>query len=106
MMAREPAEGVFDLHVPLDEASKLERSEVHVPDAVVDFLQTHVFADADGGDVDPPSIPADAAVGADVAHFEPIGVFQRREFLGHLAVKCCSRKRAFAGPAPRAVARG
>ena len=85
MMAREPAEGVFDLHVPLDEPTELERSEVHVPDSVVDFLQPHVFADADGGDVDPSSIPANAAVGTDVANFKAVGIYQRREFVGHLA---------------------
>jgi hypothetical protein len=37
MMAREMAEGVLDLHVPLDQASELERPEVNVPDSVVDF---------------------------------------------------------------------
>ena len=85
MMAREPAEGVLDFHVSFDQPTELERPEVHVPDAVVDFLQAHVFADADGGDVDPSSIPADATVGADVAHFKAIRIFQRWEFLGHLA---------------------
>jgi len=53
MVARETAEGVLDLHVPLEEPPELERPEVHVPDAVVDFLQADVFADAHGGDVDP-----------------------------------------------------
>src|SRR5712692_3130297 len=85
MMAREPAEGVLDLHVSFDQAPELERSEVYVPDTVVDLLQADVFADADGGDVEPSPIPADATVGTDVAHFEAVGILQRRKFLGHLA---------------------
>ena len=35
MVARETAEGVLDLHVPLDEPPELERPEVHVPDAAI-----------------------------------------------------------------------
>src|SRR3990172_3198350 len=78
MMTREPAEGVLDLHVPLEQTPELERAEVHVPDAVVDFLQADVFTDADGGDVDPSPVPANAAMGAAVAHFEPCRVRARR----------------------------
>ena len=53
MATIEPPYCVFDPHVPLKQAPELERSEVDVPDAVVDLLEPDVFADADGGDVDP-----------------------------------------------------
>src|SRR2546427_12533388 len=38
MVARETAEGVLDLHVPLEQAPELERAEIYVPDSVVDLL--------------------------------------------------------------------
>src|SRR2546422_8850011 len=86
MMTREPAEGIFDLHVPLEQAPELERPEVHVPDSVIDLFEPYVFADADGGDVDPSPVPANAAIGAHVAHLEAIGIHQRRQPVGHLSI--------------------
>ncbi len=67
------------------ESPELERSEVHVPDSVVDLLEPHVFPGTDDRDVDPLRVPAYPAVGADVAHLEAIGVFERRESARHLA---------------------
>src|SRR6266496_1073797 len=84
-LAQESAIGILNSHVALVQTAKLKRPEVHVPDAVVDFLKAHVFADAHGGYVDPAPVPADAAVGADVTHFEAVGIFQRRQPAGRFA---------------------
>jgi transposase len=62
-----------------------KRIRTDIPHPVVDLLQPHVLADAHGGDVDPGVLlPADAAVGAHVAHLEPIGILERRELRRHL----------------------
>src|SRR5437870_2039714 len=76
---------VFDAHVPLEQAPQLERPEVDIPDPVVDLLEPNVFANADGGHVDPAAIPSNAAVGADVADFEPIGTFQSEQLRRHFS---------------------
>src|SRR6266849_5169825 len=76
---------VFNAHVPLVQTAELQRAKVDGPDAVVDFLETDVFADADRGHVDPSPIPPNAPVGADVAHFEAVGVVERRQPVRHLA---------------------
>jgi hypothetical protein len=44
---------------------QLKRSEVNGPDTIIDFFESDIFAGAGDGDVDPPAIPADAAIGAD-----------------------------------------
>ena len=36
--------GILDQHVALVQSSELERSEEHIPNAVVDFLEPDVFA--------------------------------------------------------------
>lgn len=56
-MAQQPAVGIFNLHVSLEQPPELERTEVHVPNAVVDLLEANVFADAHGGDIDPAAAP-------------------------------------------------
>src|SRR2546425_1309937 len=71
---RSRAIGILNFRVALVQTAKLKWPEVHVPDAVVDFLKANVLADAHGGDVDPAALPTDAAVGADVAHFEAIRI--------------------------------
>jgi len=78
--APQSAELVLNLHVSLDKATELERPEVNIPDSVVDFLDAHALAHADDGDIEPAAFPASAAVGADVAHFESIGVLKGRQF--------------------------
>ena len=60
------------------QATELERSEEDIPDAVVDFFESHVLAGAADADIDPVVIPADAAIGADVAQFEAIWILKRR----------------------------
>lgn len=52
--------------MPLVKASQLERSEVDIPDTVVDFLQADIFADTDDGDVDPVAFPANTAIGKNI----------------------------------------
>jgi hypothetical protein len=46
MVARETAEGILDLHVPLEQAPELERAEVYVPDAVVSALNRQLLPKA------------------------------------------------------------
>lgn len=61
------------------QAAKFQRSKVNIPNAVVDFFQAHVFAGAADADVHSFMIPADAAVGADIADLEAVGIFERRK---------------------------
>ena len=42
-MAFQSTKCILDTHVFLEQASKLERSEVDVPDAIVDFFEADVF---------------------------------------------------------------
>jgi hypothetical protein len=72
-MSIQPPVGVFDLHLSFQQAPEFEGAEVDVPDAVLDLLEADVFADAGGGDIDPRLVPANAAVGADITHFEAMG---------------------------------
>src|SRR2546427_241625 len=73
---------VLNPHVALAQAAEPQRPKVHVPDPVVDLLQAHILTDADGRHVHPARVPSNAAVGADVADFEPIGVLERRQASG------------------------
>jgi hypothetical protein len=57
--------------------NELECAEVDVPDPVVDLLEADVFPDADSRDVHPAAVPADAAIGAEVAVLETIGILER-----------------------------
>src|SRR5258705_999143 len=84
---------ILDAHVPLEQPAEPQGPEVHIPDAVVDLLEADILAHAHRGDVDPAAIPPNAAVGADVAHLEAIGIFERGEPAWH-------------GPRRRVVARG
>ncbi len=61
-----------------DEATELEQSEVDVPDTVIDLFEADILTDAGGGDIDPLAIPSNAAVGADVADFEAVRIFEGR----------------------------
>src|SRR5213083_1088177 len=83
MSTVEPAVLILNSHLTLAQTAELEGAEVHVPEAVIDLLQAHVFADADRGDVDPPAVPPNATVGADVADFEAIGILERWQPVGH-----------------------
>jgi hypothetical protein len=55
-----------------------ERPDVHVRDAVVDVLESHIFAGAGDRDLDPAMIPADAAMGADIPDLKAVRIFQGR----------------------------
>ena len=43
------------------ELAEFERAEVDAPDAIVDFFQAYILPGADGGNIDPARVPADAA---------------------------------------------
>jgi hypothetical protein len=72
-MAPQAPERILDLHVPFVEAAEFEWSKIDVPDSVVDLLEAQVLADTHDADVDASAVPADAAIGADVADLEAIG---------------------------------
>src|SRR5262249_4218575 len=74
---------VLNAHPPLVQPAELQRPEVHVPDPVVDLLEPHELADADDRHVHPAAVPSNAAVGADVADFETVGVLERWQAIGH-----------------------
>src|SRR6266571_648847 len=76
---------VLNPHVALAETAEPQRSEIHAPDPVGDFLQAHVLSDTHGGHVHPPTVPPNAAVSADVPDFEAIGVLERRQPVRHRA---------------------
>src|SRR5882724_10778365 len=76
---------VFNPQVALAQTPEPQRPKVNVPDAVRNLFEAHVFPDANGGDIHPPAVPPNAAVGADVADFEAIGVLERRQAVGHRA---------------------
>src|SRR6266404_1133685 len=84
---------VLNPHVALAQSAEPQRPKVHVPDPVVDLLQAYILADGDGRHVHPARVPSNAAVGTDVADFEPIGVLERRQAVRH-------------GPRRRRIARG
>lgn len=64
----------------LVEPAESHGSEVYVPDSVSDFFEADVLAFEDVADVDLSVVEADAAVGADVAQFEVIGIVDVGQF--------------------------
>jgi len=78
----ETSEGVFDPHQSFVQAAEQERPKVDIPDPVIDLLKAHVFANTRDGNIDPRAIPTDAAIGADVAHFESIWILELRKLIG------------------------
>src|SRR6266851_5952100 len=78
---------ILNPHVTLAQAPETQRPKVNVPDAVRDLFQADIFPDADGGDVHPPAVPPNAAVGADVADFEAIRVLERWQPVRHRPVR-------------------
>src|SRR6266852_6809633 len=76
---------VLNAQVSLAQPAEPQRPKVDVPDPVVDLLEADVFADADRRDVDPAAVPANAAIGADIPHLEPIRVLERRRAIRHRA---------------------
>jgi hypothetical protein len=61
---------ILDLHVSCKQVAELERFEVDVPDAVINFLRANILAGTDGGDADTSTVPADATGSADVASLD------------------------------------
>lgn len=66
--------------------AELEGAEVEVPDPIVDLFEAHILPGSDGRDVHPAAVPPpDAAIAANAAHFEAVGIFGRGQLGGHLA---------------------
>jgi hypothetical protein len=85
MVSFQSSISILDSHVSFQEAPELERSEVDVPNAVVDLLEPDVLAGAHGGDAHPLAISTDATVGAHVASLEAIRILERWEARRHFA---------------------
>jgi hypothetical protein len=71
-------ECILDSHVALEQSAEFERSEVDVPQAIIDLFQADIFTGTGDRDIYPAFTPANAAVGADIAHLKAIRVFKRR----------------------------
>lgn len=63
-MPQQTAVGIFDPQVALVQATEFEGAEIHIPHAVVGFLQANVLARTADAYVAPFMVPADAAEGA------------------------------------------
>jgi len=66
-----------------EQSPEFQRPAVDGPDAVVDFLETDVFAGTGDRYVDPAPIPADAAIGADIPDLKAVRILQGRQFRWH-----------------------
>lgn len=64
-----PAQGILDPERLFVQPAEAERSEVHVPLPIVDLDEADVLPAEGLADVDPLTVPADAAVVTDPAHF-------------------------------------
>lgn len=73
-MTFDASEGIFYPHESFMQAAEQERAEVDVPSPVVHLFQCDVFADTGDGNVHPGTVPADSAVGADIAYLESVRV--------------------------------
>ena len=82
LMAPEATVSIFYAHLFFAEAAEFQWPKIHVPNSVVDLLQADILAGAGNADVDPGTVPADAAVVADIASFEMCGVFKGRQLGG------------------------
>ncbi len=60
-----PSQGVLDDEFPLVESPEFNGSIIYGPEVIVDFLEPYIFAAQDVADVDPITVPSDAAVTAD-----------------------------------------
>jgi hypothetical protein len=90
LAAKESTIGILDAAVALQETAEFEGSKVDVPDSIIDFLQTNVITGTNGGNIDSVVLPADTAIGADIAHFKAIRIFQGRYVVGHRSQRACS----------------
>ena len=74
---------VLDAQRSFMKSTEFQRTEVDIPDTVVDFFQADVLSDADGGDIDPMVVPANATVGTDIADLEAVRILERWNLFGH-----------------------
>ena len=58
------------------ETPESKYTKVDVSNTVIDLFEAHVFTGTDDRDIDPTAVPADAAVGTDIAHLEAIGILK------------------------------
>lgn len=70
MFAEQPAMSIFDSECSVVQAAEHDRSIVHIPDPIVDFLRTDVLCDDSRADAYPSRVPADSPVAAYVSGLE------------------------------------
>jgi len=92
-MAFQSTKCILDPYVFFEQASELERAEIDVPDAIIDFLEADVFPGTGNGDVDPLGVPPNPPVRAHVSGLEPVGVFQWGQPVGHCPRGRCIDRR-------------
>lgn len=68
---------IFDSHVPLKQSAELQWTEVDIPETIIKFFQSNVLSDGGCGDIDPLTLPSNAAIGTDVSDLESVRVFER-----------------------------
>ncbi len=81
-MVPEAAISIFNAHVFFAETTEFQRAKIHVPNTVVDLLHADILAGAGNANVDPGTVPADAAIVANIACFEMRGVLKRGQLRG------------------------
>ena len=77
-MAPEAAVSIFDAHLFFAETTEFQWPKIHVPNSVVDFLETDILTGASNADVDPGTVPADATIVTDITSFKMGGILQRK----------------------------
>ena len=78
----EPTELVFDLHRVLVKATEFDRAVVNIPQLMIDLFETDVLTTTGLRNINPTMVPTDAAIGTHIAHFEVIGILERRDCVG------------------------
>src|SRR4030095_1143608 len=76
---------IFDSEESLVHSTETKRPEVHIPDAVVDFLKTDVFPCQGMSHAHPALFPADAAVATDEPDLEVARILDRGQPMGKSA---------------------
>jgi len=66
-------DAVFAFHEPAEP----DRTEVHVPEVIVNRFEADVLLHEQVADADPAFVPADAAVATDVPYLEVAGIRER-----------------------------
>ena len=98
MAAKQSTISILDATVALQETTQLEGPEVEVPDSIIDFFQANVITGTNGGNIDPVVLPADTAMGADIALQSDPDIPGAVSCWALVAATGCSSRQEFPGP--------